>query len=96
MTKEQIRQLIPILQAWLDGKRIQQTCRSGNNWWLCDEENFPLDNNCDHRIKPEPREFYVKLNDAGNLVEYGLTSSELQNFTAAKTAEKVIKVREDL
>ena len=61
-TKEQARKLIPLLQAYVDGKTLQwrQTSRE----WLVTEQYPTMWSNLDDwRVKPEPREVvrYVKM-----------------------------------
>ena len=54
-TKEQARKLIPLLQAYVDGKTLQwrQTSRE----WLVTEQYPTMWSNLDDwRVKPEPRE----------------------------------------
>ena len=54
-TKEQVRGLIPLLQAYADGKTLQwrQTSRE----WLVTEQYPTMWSNLDDwRVKPEPRE----------------------------------------
>ena len=57
-TKEQARKLIPLLQAYVDGKTLQwrQTSRE----WLVTEQYPTMWSNLDDwRVKPEPREVVI-------------------------------------
>lgn len=89
MTKEQAKELLPIIQAWIDGKTIQYDEWNTNKWEdLIGEPNFHL---CKWRIKPEPREFWVK--------EY--PNSGFSFFTCKLTSQpsddyKIIHLREVL
>ena len=52
MTKEEAKVLLPIIQAFAEGKTIEY-CNNGN--WV-EQENFGfMDNVWNYRIKPEPK-----------------------------------------
>lgn len=56
MTREEAKELLPIIQAWTEGKEIQFKSRS--NKWTDIEENEGLSfvySPSDYRIKPEPK-----------------------------------------
>ena len=54
MTKEQAKELLPIIQAFAEGKTIEY-CNNGN--WV-EQENFGfMDNVWNYRIKPKYRPF---------------------------------------
>ncbi|WP_337438422.1 hypothetical protein [Prevotella sp.] len=50
MNRQQAKDLLPIIQAFAEGKTIQQAGRRG--WFDVDSINFDL---CKYRIKPEPK-----------------------------------------
>lgn len=54
MTREEVKNLFPVIQAFADGKTIQ--VKGGNGIWYDDgnELKFDLDPQ-DYRIKPEPK-----------------------------------------
>ena len=55
MTREEAKELLPIIKAFAEGKAIQFRCKSGE--WVeirNDEIDFALSPN-DYRIKPEPK-----------------------------------------
>lgn len=55
MTREEIKEFLPIMQAFAEGKAIQFRCKSGE--WVeirNDEIDFSLSPN-DYRIKPNPK-----------------------------------------
>lgn len=56
MTREQCKALLPIMQAYAEGKTIQ-TCYD-NRWEDCCHPRFD-DKPERYRIKPEPREWWV-------------------------------------
>ena len=56
MTREEAKELLPIIQAWAKGKEIQFKACSGK--WTDIEENEGLSfvySSSDYRIKPEPK-----------------------------------------
>lgn len=56
MTREEAKELLPIIQAWAKGKEIQFKACSGK--WTDVEENEGLSFIClpsDYRIKPQPK-----------------------------------------
>lgn len=63
MTIEQVKVLLPIIQAFAEGKKIQSRCITGDTslWWDDDNPTFEVDD-FDYRIKPEPK--YRPFNDA--------------------------------
>ena len=53
MTKERIKELIPIFQAWIDGKQIQQRASFVDDWRNVDGELIGNASD-EYRIAPEP------------------------------------------
>ena len=54
MTREEVKNLLPILQAFADGKTIQ--VKGGNGIWYDGENELKFDLvQQDYRIKPEPK-----------------------------------------
>ena len=56
MTRKEAKEILPIIQAWTEGKEIQFKSRSGK--WTDVEENEGLSfvySLSDYRIKPEPK-----------------------------------------
>lgn len=65
MTKEEAKQLLPILQAFAEGKTIQYKDWKMNGtfeWKDLDKENGKLYSSCEYRLKPEPK--YRPFKDA--------------------------------
>ena len=52
MTREEAKQLLPIIQAFAEGKEIQQT--DGYDWYDLDNPDF-MANGSSYRIKPEQK-----------------------------------------
>ena len=55
MTREEIKKMLPILQAFADGKAIQSRCIKGATSLWYDDEDPSFDNDFEYRIKPEPK-----------------------------------------
>ncbi len=57
MTREEAKELLPIIKAYAEGKKIQVKCKTDSNaiteHWV-DVTNPDLDNPKCYRIKPEP------------------------------------------
>ena len=60
MDRNQAKQLLPVIQAYIDGKPIQSRCIKGEKSLWYDEEDPSFDDDFEYRIKPEPkyRPFY--------------------------------------
>lgn len=55
MTREEAKELLPIIQAFAAGKQIQDTI-DGSKWFDTDEINLEYEGQkIKHRIKPEPK-----------------------------------------
>ena len=56
MTREEAKKLLPIIQAFSEGKTIQSRCITGETslWWDDNNPTFEIDD-FDYRIKPEPK-----------------------------------------
>ena len=52
MTREQAKELLPFIQAFAEGKEIQQT--DGYDWYDLDDPDFMANGNS-YRIKPGPK-----------------------------------------
>jgi len=69
MNREQVEQAIELMQAWLDGKVIQWHCDEDEDdeWYDCSHFSAEfLFEDLDYRIKPEPLEFWVDVDDSGH------------------------------
>ena len=54
MTREEVKELLPIIQAFVEGKKIQFRCKTGEWLNILSEFDFTLSPD-DYRIKPEPK-----------------------------------------
>ena len=55
MTREEAKQLLPIIQAFADGKTIESRCIKGDKSLWYDDEDPTFDNDLEYRIKTEPK-----------------------------------------
>lgn len=56
MTREEVKELLPIMQALAEGKAIQDKIEGLTDWCDTDEINLEYDGQkIIHRIKPEPK-----------------------------------------
>ena len=53
MTREEAKQLLPIIQAYAEGKAIESRCIKGDKSLWYDDEDPSFDNDLEYRIKPE-------------------------------------------
>ena len=54
MTREEAKQLLPIIQAFAEGKAIESRCIKGDKSLWYDDEDPSFDDDLEYRIKPEP------------------------------------------
>ena len=60
MTRERAKELLPVIQAWAEGKEIQVSL-DGKDWRTLPSPNPMFENeNWEWRVKPEPREFWIE------------------------------------
>lgn len=57
MNRQQVKELLPIIQAYAEGKQIEIKTKEGKSWITLEEDDIQyLDfKKCDFRIKPEPK-----------------------------------------
>ena len=54
MDRNQAKELLPIIQAYINGKPIQSRCIKGDkSLWYDDDEDPSFDGDFEYRIKPE-------------------------------------------
>jgi hypothetical protein len=74
MTKDQAKELIPIMQAWVDGKVIQYRDRMRNDVGWTESTPYPtLEFNphlFEYRIKPEPQHIWRVSYEFGDTYDY--------------------------
>ena len=54
MTREQVKEMLTVLQAFAEGKTIESRCIKGDKSLWYDDEDPSFDNDFEYRIKPEP------------------------------------------
>lgn len=55
MNRNQAKQLLPIIQAYVEGKTIQSRCVKGDTSLWYDEEDPSFDDDFEYRIKPDSK-----------------------------------------
>ena len=55
MTREEVKEMLPVLQAFADGKTIESRCIKGDKSLWYDDEDPSFDDDLEYRIKPEPK-----------------------------------------
>ena len=55
MTREEVKEMLPVLQAFAEGKTIESRCIKGDKSLFYDDEDPSFDNDFEYRIKQEPR-----------------------------------------
>ena len=57
MNRQQVKELLPIIQAFAEGKEIEIKLKSGSKWCTFNENDIHYINveECDFRIKSEPK-----------------------------------------
>ena len=54
MTREEVKEMLLVLQAFADGKTIESRCIKGDKSLWYDDEDPSFDDDLEYRIKPEP------------------------------------------
>ena len=67
MNKEQAKDLLPIIQAYVEGKTIESRCIKGGTSLWYDDNNPSFDEDFEYRIKAEPK--YRPFKDAEECFE---------------------------
>ena len=62
MTRQQAKELLPILQAFAEGKEVELKTKEGSEWSILEEDDMQYIDflKCDLRIKPKYRPFANK------------------------------------
>ena len=55
MTREEAKQLLPIIQAFAEGKAIESRCIKGDKSLWYDDEDPSFDNDLEYRLKTESK-----------------------------------------
>ena len=62
MTREEVKEMLPVLQAFAEGKTIESRCIKGDKSLWYDDEDPSFDNDLEYRIKPQTN--YRQFKDA--------------------------------
>ena len=54
MNRKEAKELMPIIQAFAEGKAIESRCIKGDKSLWYDDEDPSFDDDLEYRIKPEP------------------------------------------
>ena len=55
MTREEVKEMLPVLQAFAEGKTIESRCIKGDKSLWYDDEDPSFDDDFEYRIKTEPK-----------------------------------------
>ena len=89
MKREEAKELLPIIQAFADGKMIQYKIEELKDWFDTDEINLEYNGiNINYRIKPEP--FYRPFSSQEECVKemmnhtpFGIVTDGIRDFEVA-------------
>lgn len=96
MTKERLKELLPVMQAWIESKPIEVRTHPNGHWEVyrgtCPDFDHEL---WSWRIKPEPREYWVNVYNGwlGNLYP---TKETANKDAVADQRQELIHLREVL
>ena len=98
MNRERAKELLPIIQAFAEGKEIQFRLDEiiKSTWSDLHEETaftFPADD-YEYRIKPKPREFWIEIGCNGKHVRGAGWYEEGDKLPEKHGSVEIIKVRE--
>ncbi len=91
MTREQAKELLPVIEAFIDGKQVQFL--DGTKNWRDAGDNVTFFSNVEYRIKPEPREWTIFLGSDGCILHKDPESS-YNPWEAGYQSAKAVRVRE--
>jgi len=93
MTREEVKNKLPIIQAFALGKEIQ--IFSGDKWSASENPDFSLPSDR-YRIKPELREYWLGIHKGSDYSCVQAVKNAQGNKPDDCIAEEIIKVREVL
>ena len=92
MTREEAKKLLPIIQAFAEGKTIQWRDLVKDTWV---DESVPNWNpSAEYRIKPEPREVWVAVTESGGIGHSFRTERSAKDWIGNASQWQAIKFRE--
>ena len=87
MTREEVKEMLPVLQAFAEGKTIESRCIKGDKSLWYDDEDPSFDNDFEYRIKPE-----INYRPFKNAEECWAEMQKHQPFGWVKYANKYISI----
>lgn len=91
MTRKRAEELLPVIQAFAEGKEIEFKHKEGDEWFT--QDYYVWDEDYEYRIKPEPREWYINIYDSDDSYMH---NTKIQADNMGKGRIECIKVREIL
>lgn len=92
MDRSRAKELLPIIQAFSEGKTVQYKNTYNMSEWIdCHEDDFGrgFARETEYRIKPEPREFWLGFTE-----HWGYKIYKSPGEAAVNKPDEIIKVRE--
>lgn len=102
MTRERAKELLPVLQAWAEGKEVQVTLAGTEEWNNYGQPSPLIDPNFENpkwkwRVKPEAREWWVAFYSLGRRDWYKTEQDcKADAFSCEPYPEEIIHVKEVL
>lgn len=66
MNRERVKELLPVMQAFAEGKTIQH--RTADDHWVDFRDPNFTSKASEYRIKPEPQKFWAVFSNTGTLL----------------------------
>lgn len=92
MTPEQAKEILPVIQAIADGKRVQVK----TDMWIDMPENMQIHSNYKYRVKPEPLKawlLFFRKGDRFDMISFG-RKPDLKKFNLPVIAITEVTVEE--
>lgn len=67
MNKQRLKELLPLMQAWVNDKDVEYWSERAEQWKSVGEDPGWYDGNR-YRIKPEPLTLYILMDESNNVV----------------------------
>ena len=87
MNRDRAKELAPIIAAFGEGKEIQCRSSSRAEWVNAGDNDLSWYDDVEYRIKTEPREWIVYVDDQGQLVPAKHVTTRAQNRHCFKVRE---------
>lgn len=93
MINDKIKQMIKVMQAYLDGEEVE-FFGYDNTWWPVDED-CPWNGVYQYRIKPKPKDIWVnEYNQDGSVYAVYSSSEAAKGAAGVNVARKAVHYRE--